>query len=171
MWLKEIWRISNKLEIPGHQQLLWRLWNNSWQIQSSTRQECISHILLENSYRQRLRIDYLWSWTVDMQTIFHNIQISLEESWYYLNLCMEWLTMESYFLISWQSGWLKQASFNLNVKCLYVISMHQMIFLFYLMLMTVSIGIILKLLEIGFWILCEIYSMWTSWDMPIGSCQ
>ena len=44
-------------------------------------------------------------------------------------------------------------------------------FLFYLMLMTVSIGIHLKLLENGLWMLKERYSMRTSWDIHIGSCQ
>ena len=43
--------------------------------------------------------------------------------------------------------------------------------LFYLMLMNVSIGILLKLTEKGLWIFLERYPMWTSCDMQIGSCQ
>ena len=44
---------------------------------------------------------------------------------------------------------------NLNVRCISIISMHQMdqTMLSYYMLMTVSIGILLKLLENGLWIL------------------
>ena len=44
---------------------------------------------------------------------------------------------------------------NINVRCLSVISMHQMEqkLLYYIMLMTVYIGILLKLLENGFWTL------------------
>ena len=41
----------------------------------------------------------------------------------------------------------------------------------YLMLMTVLIVTLLKLLENGLWIPQDIYSMWSSWDMHIGSCQ
>ena len=62
----------------------------------------------------------------DMQITLQNIQITLEEPWYYWSLCMEWLTLESYLLMSWQSGYLRQASFNLNSRCLFIISMHQM---------------------------------------------
>ena len=92
---------------------------------------------------------YLWSLTVDIQTIFQNIQVILEEPEDYWNLCMEWLTLGSYFLISWHSVWLKQDSYNINFRCLYIISMHHMeqTLLFYLMLMIVSIGIHLNLLE------------------------
>ena len=108
-----------------------------------------------------------------MQTIIQNIQVTLEEPWDYLNLCMDLLTLESYLLIIWQSGCLKQASLNLNVRCLYIISMQHMEqrLLFYLMLMIVYIGILLKILDHGFWALYKRYSMWTSWDMHIGSCQ
>ena len=86
---------------------------------------------------------------------------------------MEWLTLERYFLMSWHSGCLKQASLNLNVRCLSIISMHHMIqkLLFNLMLMTVYIGLLLKLLETFVWMLQEIDSMWTSWGVHIGSCQ
>ena len=44
-------------------------------------------------------------------------------------------------------------------------------FLFYLMLMTLYIGVLLKLLENGLWILQERDYMWASWDMHIGPCQ
>ena len=43
--------------------------------------------------------------------------------------------------------------------------------LFYLMLMIVYIGTQIKILENGLLILWERDSMWTSWDMHIGSCQ
>ena len=57
--------------------------------------------------------------------------------------------MESYLLMSLKSGCLKQDLFYINFRCLYSISMHQMEqrFLFCLMLMIVSIGIPLKILE------------------------
>ena len=127
----------------------------------------------EHSYRKKLRIGYLWSWTLDMQTIFHNNQVILEEPWCYWNICMEWLTLESCFLISWKSGWSNQASFNINTRCLYIINMHRMEqkLLFYLMLMTVFIGIPLKLLETFLWTILERDSMWTSWYLHIGFCQ
>ena len=59
------------------------------------------------------------------------------------------------FLMSRHNGCLKQASLNLNFRCLYIISMHKMEqkMLFYIMLMIVSIGIYLKLLENGLWTL------------------
>ena len=44
-------------------------------------------------------------------------------------------------------------------------------FLSYILLMTLSIGIHLSLLGNGLWILLERYSMWTSWDVHIGSGQ
>ena len=43
--------------------------------------------------------------------------------------------------------------------------------LFYLMLMTLYIGILLKLSENGLWMLWERRSMQNSWDMHICSCQ
>ena len=52
--------------------------------------------------------------------------------------------------------WLLEAGFipYINVICLSIISMHQMDnFLSYLMLMTVSIGILLRLLENDLWII------------------
>ena len=115
------------MEKPGHQQLPWVIWNTSYQMLSDKRQEWICWILLEHSCRPNLKIGYLWSWTVGMQTIFQNIPFILEEPWDYWNLCMEWLNLEGYFLVSWNIGWLmKQASNNLNARCLYIISMHQM---------------------------------------------
>ena len=42
---------------------------------------------------------------------------------------------------------------------------------FYLMMMIVSIGIHLKLLENGLWNIYERYSMWNYWDIHIGLCQ
>ena len=47
----------------------------------------------------------------------------------------------------------------------------EQILLFYIMFMIVSIGIQMKILENGLLILLEIYSMWTSWDIHIGSCN
>ena len=86
---------------------------------------------------------------------------------------MEWLTLESYLMMSWQSSLLNQALYNINYRCLYIISMYQMEqqFLCYLMLMIVSIGIHMKILENGLWKTQERYSMWTSWDMHIGLCK
>ena len=161
------------MDTLGHQQLLWVLWNNSLQIQLSTRQDCICYILLDHYCSQNFKIGYLWSWTVYIQIIFQNIQITLEETWYYLSLCMELLTLESYFLISLQSGYLRQASLNINVRYIYIITMHQIEqnISFYLMLITVSIGTILKILENVLWMLQERDSMWASWDKHIGSCQ
>ena len=51
--------------------------------------------------------------------------------------------------MSLHSGLLSQASFNINVICLYILSMNYMeqTWLFYFMLMTVSIGVYLNLLE------------------------
>ena len=95
-------------------------------MQIITRQESGSYILFEHYFKQKLRIGYLLSWTVDGRNIFQNIQVNLEEPWDYWNICMEWLTMYSYFMMSWQRGYLKQASFNINVRCLYIISMHHM---------------------------------------------
>ena len=43
--------------------------------------------------------------------------------------------------------------------------------LFYIMLMTVSIGILLKLLGNGLWMFEERDSVWNAWYMYIGSCQ
>ena len=53
---------------------------------------------------------------------------------------------------------MKQVLSNINVRCLSIISMHQVDkkLLYYPMLMTVSIGIHLRLLGGGFWILKEI---------------
>ena len=61
---------------------------------------------------------------------------------------MEWPTLESYFLMRLPSGYFSQDSFNINFICLYIISMYQMEqrLLFYIILMTVSIGMLLKLL-------------------------
>ena len=58
--------------------------------------------------------------------------------------------------------WLLEAGlFNHNVRYLYIISMHQMDLklLFYLMLMILSIGIQMKILENGLLIPWEIYIM------------
>ena len=101
--------------------------------------------------------EYFWSWKVDMQNIFHNIQVTLEESWDYLNLCMEWLTVESSFLVIWQSGWLNQSSFNINYRCLCIINMYQTEkgCFSYLKLIIVPIGRNIKILENGLWILYE----------------
>ena len=141
------------METLCHQHIPWGLWINSWQMQLSTKQERISWILLDHYWRQQLRIGYLWSWTVDMQNIFQNVQINLEKPWDYWCPCMDWPTLESYFLMSWYSGCLKQSSFNINMTCLYTISMHQMEqkLLFYIIMMTLYIGILLKLLENGLW--------------------
>ena len=51
------------------------------------------------------------------------------------------------------SGYLRQASFNIIVRCLSITSTHQteQNLLFYLILMTVYIGILLKLLGNYFW--------------------
>ena len=67
--------------------------------------------------------------------------------------------------------WLIEEGFySISLSYVYLfICMHQL--LSYLMLMTVSIGILLKLLVNGLLILWEIDSMWTSWDIHIGSCQ
>ena len=50
---------------------------------------------------------------------------------------------------------------NINVRCIYITSMHHMVqcFFFDLMLMIVSIGILLRLLENGLWIIQERDSM------------
>ena len=50
---------------------------------------------------------------------------------------------------------MKQFLFNIDIRCLSIISMHQMDLKinYCLMLMTVSIGILLKVLENGLWIL------------------
>ena len=98
------------METPGHQQLPRGLQNNSWQILVSKSKDCISYNLLEHYYRQNLRIGYLWSWTVDMQTIFQNIQVTLEEPWYHWNLCMEWLTTKKLFSDEF-TEWLIEAVF------------------------------------------------------------
>ena len=59
------------------------------------------------------------------------------------------------FLVSQKNSYLKQLLSNMNVRCLSIISMHQMDqkLLYYPMLMTVYIGIHLRLLGNGFWIL------------------
>ena len=57
---------------------------------------------------------------------FQNIQVNLEETWDYWNLCMQCLTLESYLLMSWNSGYLRQASLNINARCIFIISMHHM---------------------------------------------
>ena len=51
--------------------------------------------------------------------------------------------------MSWQSDYLRQVSFNLNIICIFIIRMHHMEqnVLSYLMLMNVYTGILLKLLE------------------------
>ena len=70
--------------------------------------------------------------------------------------------------------WLHEAFLcNHNVRCLYIIIMHQMDqkLLFYLMLMIVSIGMRIKILENGLLIIWERDSMQNSWDMHIGSFQ
>ena len=108
-------------------------------------------VSIDNSCIQNLRIGYLWSWTVDTQTIYIIFKITVKEPCYYWSICMEWPNMESYLLISWQSGCLRQASFSFNVICLYIIIMQHMEqkLLFYLMLMTVSISIFLNILGNG----------------------
>ena len=86
---------------------------------------------------------------------------------------MEWITMKSYFLVSLQIYFLKQAPFNNNDKCLSIITKHYMEkknMLCYLMLMIVPIGIHLKLLETFLWTVWERDPMWTSWDMHIRLC-
>ena len=104
---------------------------------------------------------------------FQNINVTLEDPWDSWNLCIKWLNLEKYFLISWQIGCSKQASFNINVIFLYTLSIHQMEqrFLFYLMFMIVYIDIPFNILEKHLWTLQERYFMWTSWNMNIGSCQ
>ena len=56
-------------------------------------------------------------------------------------------------MMSSQSGYLRQVLFNINIICISIISMHQMDqkLLSYLMLMTVYIGILIKLLENSLW--------------------
>ena len=55
--------------------------------------------------------------------------------------------------MSEHNGYLNQVLSNINVRCLSIISMHQMDqkMLSYIMLMTVSIGIPLRFLENGLW--------------------
>ena len=53
---------------------------------------------------------------------FQNIKITLEDPEDYWNLCMEWITMESYFMMSLHSGCLKLVLINLDVRWLYIIS-------------------------------------------------
>ena len=74
---------------------------------------------------------------------------NLEEPWYYWSPCISWITLGSYLLMSWHNGHLRQVLSNINVRCLSIISMHHMdqIFVSYILLMTVSIGILLKLLK------------------------
>ena len=86
---------------------------------------------------------------------FHNTQITLEDTRYYWSLCMEWLTLGIYLPMIWHSGNLRKASFNINVK----LSIYYKYVpfgtkkLFYLMFMAVCIGILLKLLKNGLWML------------------
>ena len=59
--------------------------------------------------------------------------------------------MGSYFLMSEQSGYLRQILFNLNARCLSIISMHhrEQKMLYYIILMNVSIGTQMKIYENG----------------------
>ena len=86
---------------------------------------------------------------------------------------MVWLTLGSCLLMSWQNGYLDEDLFNHNVRCSYIISMHEMDLkvVLYLMLMILTIGIQMKILENGLLIPWEGDYMWNYWDMHIGSCQ
>ena len=105
--------------------------------------------------REKVKIGYLWSWTVDMQIFIQNIQINLEEPWYYWSTCMVWITLGTYLLMSQQNGYLRQILFNLNSRCICIISMYQMKnkLVSYIRLMTVSVIILLKLMGNGVWII------------------
>ena len=70
--------------------------------------------------------------------------------------------------------WLPEAGFvqsQCQVSIYYKSALDGSNWFSYIMLMTVSIGIRMKILEFGLFILWERDSMWTSWDMHIGSCQ
>ena len=67
---------------------------------------------------------------------------------------MEWLTLDIYLLISWQSGWLKKTSFNINSRCIYMIRMQQM-------------GEI-NCVVLSWW-LCLLVYIWRSWKMVLDT--
>ena len=78
---------------------------------------------------------------------------NLEDPWDYWSLCMEWITMEIYLLMSSHSDYLIQASFNINIRCLYIISMYH---------------IEQKNCIILCWWLCILVYFWSSWKMVCG---
>ena len=68
---------------------------------------------------------------------FQTIIAILEEPWDYWNLCIEWLSLEIYLQVIWRFFLsMNYYSNNINARCLFITSMHQMErkLLFHLML-------------------------------------
>ena len=93
-----------------------------------------------------------------MPIILQNTQINLEDPWDYWILRMEWLTLGTYLLMSWQSGYLRQDSFNLNIRCISIISIHQMILFLILCLWTCIL--------VYFWSYCKSFCGYYTKDIP-----
>ena len=105
-------KIKLRIEVRGYLQnkvLIGYTWSpiasketlNYFMVDSSKHKEILHQLyLIEKYYRKTLRIEYLWSWSVDMQTVFQNIQVNLKELWCYWNLCIELITLWSYLLMS-----------------------------------------------------------------------
>ena len=82
---------------------------------------------LDNFYKLMQNIEFLWSWTVDMENTSQNIATIWEDHWDWVSQYMAWLMMEIYFIMNSPILWqMKQAPNSHNVKFLYIRRMQQM---------------------------------------------